>query len=74
MTEKNGNNAKHLVWLGGAIVICVTVAWGLDQEVKCWDKERHIELQNCLDRSHEELHEDISEIKSDVKELLKKIK
>jgi len=75
MPERNGNdNVKHLFWIAGAIVTCVTVSWFLDQEVKAWNTECHTKLEQRVDINAKNLREDIHEIKADVKELLKKIK
>lgn len=72
---RNGmnGNVKHLLWVGAAIAVCVTVSWFMDHEVRAWDTECHQAIEKKIDLQYETLREDLREIKQDVKEIRAKV-
>jgi hypothetical protein len=84
VAEGRNNRVKdyiHLIWVGTAIVICVTVSVFLDQMRSDSNVREHVLMRNHVDRCYEQtkedigvIREDVREMKIDVKELLKKSK
>jgi hypothetical protein len=71
--KRNGNGAaRSLLWIGSAIFVSVGAAWFLDQTARAWNASEHRAIENKVELKYEALHEDILELKCDVKEILKK--
>jgi hypothetical protein len=74
MVEKGNGNVRSLMWIAGAIVVCVTVAWFLDQDVKTWSKACHDKIQQHVDITNQFIKEDLREMHDDIKKILERIK
>lgn len=59
----------HLLWIGGAIVVCVTVSVFMDRTLETANAREHELIKAHTDHCYEQTKEDISVIRSDIKEM-----
>ena len=70
------NGTKGLLWIGGAIAVCVLVSAYLFQQAKedCQLPAVKADLEKKIDFQYQIIREDISEIKEDIKIINSKLK
>lgn len=65
---------RNLLWIGSAMLLCSTVAWFLDQNIRVGIAEYNRIIENRIQRLEERYDLDIREIKNDIKAILNSIK
>jgi hypothetical protein len=72
-SESKGNvDAKHLMWVAGAIAVSVTVAVFLWAQSYTWNTREHDAIKENMKNQILLLRSDLCEIKADLKKLLEK--
>jgi hypothetical protein len=67
------NGTKSLLWIGSAILVCVTVSWFLDQNIRIGISDYNRIMENRIQKIEERFVADIREIKADIKVILEKL-
>jgi hypothetical protein len=73
VVEKTSNGTKNLLWIGSAILICCTVSWFLDQNIRIGISDYNRLMESRIQKLEERFVADIREIKADIKIILAKL-
>jgi len=73
MPETKNNNVRHLIWIGCAIALCVSIAvfFWVDAKLFAEDCTQHLDEKNNI--MHQGIDQKLDEIRDDLKFIKEKL-
>jgi hypothetical protein len=72
MSRLNGNGVKSLLWIAGAIGVCIVVSVFLYREGRAQCAAGKTALEKRMETQYEAIRDDLKEIKRDIKDIISK--